>query len=307
MADLAIYYEHPEWFKPLFAVLEKRGVSWIPLPVQEHLFDPSDLRAPAPVVLNRLAMSSFLRQDEHAIFYSQALMAHYEAAGARVINGSAALAIDTSKARQMTLLRSLGLQIPATVVIHRSADIVRAAAELRFPVMVKGDIGGSGAGMARYDSLEDLAAFAEENGCPTGINGVTLVQEYVPARDGRVIRCETLNGKFLYAIALNGAGTTFDLCPADVCMADKPSITIEAYTPSPEIIRAVEAVARASHLDVGGIEYMVDDRDGVERFYDINALSNFVANPLDVLGYDPHEKLVDFVVDEIAKTRKVAA
>jgi hypothetical protein len=173
--------------------------------------------------------------------------------------------------------------------------------------MVKGDIGGSGAGMARYDSLEDLAAFAEENGCPTGINGVTLVQEYVPARDGRVIRCETLNGKFLYAIALNGAGSTFDLCPADVCMADKPSITIEAYTPSPEIIRAVEAVARASHLDVGGIEYMVDDRDGVERFYDINALSNFVANPLDVLGYDPHEKLVDFVVDEIAKTRKAAA
>ncbi|MGC1303534.1 MAG: alpha-L-glutamate ligase [Caulobacteraceae bacterium] len=307
MADLAIYYEHPEWFKPLFSVLERRGVNWIPLPVQDHLFDPADLRAPAPVVLNRLAMSSFLRQDEHAIFYSQALMAHYEAAGARVINGSAALAIDTSKARQMTLLRSLGLHIPATVVVHRSADLVRAAAELRFPVMVKGDIGGSGAGMARYDSLEDLAAFAEENGCPTGINGVTLVQEYVPARDGRVIRCETLNGKFLYAIALNGAGSTFDLCPADVCMADKPSITIDAYTPSPEIIRAVEAVARASHLDVGGIEYMVDDRDGVERFYDINALSNFVANPLDVLGYDPHEKLVDFVVDEIAKTRKAAA
>jgi Carbamoyl-phosphate synthase L chain, ATP binding domain len=307
MADLAIYYEHPEWFKPLFSVLERRGVNWIPVPVQDHLFDPADLRAPAPVVLNRLAMSSFLRQDEHAIFYSQALMAHYEAAGARVINGSAALAVDTSKARQMTLLRSLGLQIPATVVVHRSTDLVRAAAELRFPVMVKGDIGGSGAGMARYDSLEDLAAFAEENGCPTGINGVTLVQEYVPARNGRVIRCETLNGKFLYAIALNGAGSTFDLCPADVCMADKPSITIEAYTPSPEIIRAVEAVARASHLDVGGIEYMVDDRDGVERFYDINALSNFVANPLAVLGYDPHEKLVDFVVDEIARTRKAAA
>jgi hypothetical protein len=307
MAELAIYYEHPEWFKPLFKVLERRGIAWTALPVQDHLFDPADLRAPAPVVLNRLAMSSFLRQDEHAIFYSQALMAHYEAAGARVINGSAALTIDTSKARQMTLLRSLGLHIPATVVVHRSADLVRAASELRFPVMVKGDIGGSGAGMARYDSLEDLAAFAAENGCPTGINGVTLVQEYVPARDGRVIRCETLAGKFLYAIALNGAGSTFDLCPADVCMADKPSITIEAYTPSPEIVRAVEAVARTSHLDVGGIEYMVDDRDGVERFYDINALSNFVANPLDVLGYDPHEKLVDFVEAEIAKTRKAAA
>ncbi len=307
MTDLAIYYEHPEWFKPLFAALDRRGVNWTAIPVQDHLFDPSDLRAPAPVVLNRLAMSSFLRQDEHALYYSQALMAHYELAGARVINGSAALAFDTSKARQMSLLKALGLHIPATVVVHRSADLVRAASELRFPVMVKGDVGGSGAGMARYDSLEDLAAFAEENGCPTGINGVTLVQEYVPARDGRVIRCETLNGKFLYAIALNGAGSTFDLCPADVCMADKPTITIEAYEPPAEIIRAVEAVAKAAHLDVGGIEYMIDDRDGVARFYDINALSNFVANPLQVLGYDPHEKLVDFLQDEIAKRRKAAA
>jgi hypothetical protein len=307
MSDLAIYYEHPEWFKPLFAALDRRGIAWTPLPVQDHVFDPADLRAPAPVVLNRLAMSSFLRQDEHALYYSQALMAHYELAGARVINGSAALAIDTSKARQMSLLRSLGLNVPATVVVHRSADLVRAAAELRFPIMVKGDVGGSGAGMARYDSLEELAAYAEENGCPTGVNGVTLVQEYVPARDGRVIRCETLNGKFLYAIALNGAGSTFDLCPADVCMVDKPSITIEAYEPPAETIKAVEAVARAAHLDVGGIEFMVDDRDGIARYYDINALSNFVANPLDVLGYDPHERLVDFLQDEIAKRRKAAA
>jgi hypothetical protein len=35
------------------------------------------------------------------------------------------------------------------------------------------------------------------------------------------------------------------------------------------------------------------------RFYDINALSNFVANPLDVLGWDPHERLVDFIVAAI--------
>jgi hypothetical protein len=40
---------------------------------------------------------------------------------------------------------------------------------------------------------------------------------------------------------------------------------------------------------------MIDDRDGTPRFYDINALSNFVARPLDVLGWDPHERLVDYL------------
>jgi hypothetical protein len=307
MTDLAVYYEHPAWFEPLFRTLEKRGVSYAKISIQDHIFDPADLSAPAPVVFNRLAMSSFLRQAEHATFYSQALLAHWTAAGARVINGAEVLAIDASKARQLTLFRTLGLDTPATRVVHRRADVARSAKGLRFPLMVKVNIGGSGAGMIRYDSMEDLIAYADEGSTPVGVDGVALVQEYVPARDGRVIRCETLNGEFLYAIALNGAGSTFDLCPADVCMVDKPTITIEAFTPPSEVVRAVEAVAKAAHLDVGGIEYMIDDRDGRAKFYDINALSNFVANPVQTIGYDPHENLVDFLMDEIAAQRRNAA
>jgi hypothetical protein len=307
MPDLAVYYEHPAWFEPLFRTLDRRGIAYTKIAIQNHIFDPADLSAPAPVVFNRLAMSSFLRQAEHATFYSQALLAHWAAAGARVINGAEALAIDASKARQLTLFRSLGLDTPATRVVHRRADLARAAEGLRFPLMVKVNIGGSGAGMIRYDTLEDFITYADEGSTPVGVDGVALVQEYVPARGGQVIRCETLAGKFLYAIALNGAGSTFDLCPADVCMVDKPTVTIEPFTPPPEIAYAVEAVAKAAHLDVGGIEYMIDERDGRAKFYDINALSNFVANPMDVLGYDPHENLVDVLVGEIAAQRRKAA
>jgi len=52
---------------------------------------------------------------------------------------------------------------------------------------------------------------------------------------------------------------------------------------------------------------MIDDRDGVARFYDINGLSNFVAQPLDVLGWDPHEQLVDYLVETIGANARVAA
>jgi hypothetical protein len=90
-------------------------------------------------------------------------------------------------------------------------------------------------------------------------------------------------------------------------MIDKPTITIEAYAPPPDIVRAVEAVAAAAHLDVGGIEYLIDDRDGRPRFYDINALSNFVAEPTKVLGYDPHDNLAAFLILEIAAARRVYA
>ena len=56
--------------------------------------------------------------------------------------------------------------------------------------------------------------------------------------------------------------------------------------------------ARAG-IDVGGIESMIDDRDGQRVYYDVNALSNFVADAPRVIGFDPHARLVDFLAAEI--------
>jgi hypothetical protein len=307
VADLAVFYEHPQWFEALFACLDRRGVDYVKIPIQDHTFDPEDTSLPAPVILNRLAMSSFLRQDEHALFYSMAVLDHWRMLGARVINGPDVLAYDTSKARQLALFRNAGLATPKTRVSHRREDVPRLAAEIGYPVMVKVNVGGSGAGMIRYDSAEDLEPAVADRLTPMGVDGVVLVQEYVPARDARVVRCEVLAGKLLYALALDGAGSTFDLCPADVCMVDKPTITISQVQPPPDIVRAVERVAAMSGLDVGGIEYMVDDRDGRAKFYDLNAMSNFVAKPLEVLGWDPHDNLLDFLLAELAASRKAAA
>ncbi len=39
---------------------------------------------PAPLILSRVARSSFLREPEHPIFYAQALLDHWERLGARV-------------------------------------------------------------------------------------------------------------------------------------------------------------------------------------------------------------------------------
>lgn len=297
---LAVLYEHPEWFKPLFAALDRRGVDYRALAFGDHVFDPGDPRPPAPLIFSRLAMSSFLRQDQHPIFYAQSLYAHWEAHGATVINGAAALAVDASKARQLSLIQSLGLEIPRTRVVHRVEDLPAAAEAIGFPVIVKVNIGGSGAGVVRYDTADNLRRAVAEGTTPRSIDAVLLVQDYVPARDGRVVRLETLAGRFLYAIELNTDGGTFDLCPADVCLIDKPAVTVRACAPDAATIAAAEAIARAARLDIGGIEVMIDDRDGTPRFYDINGLSNFVANPREVLGWDPHENLVDHLLARIA-------
>jgi hypothetical protein len=309
LPDLAVVYEHPEWFEPLFAALDRHGVRYVKVPLAGHGFDPAASPAPARVVFSRVAMSSFLRDPEHPIFYAQSLFEHWQGQGTRVVNASA-LNIDTSKARQMSLIARLGLKGPATRVAHRQADIPAAAQGLRFPVLVKADIGGAGAGITRYETPEKLAEAAGEKWCPVGVNGISLIQEYAPRRDGKITRAETLNGKFLYALDIESPGDAFDLCPADACLVrpGAPTLTMTRTTPPPGIIEAVERLAVAGNLEVGGIEYLIDDRDGSVLFYDINGLSNFVARPMDVLGFDPHDDLVEWlkgiVAEETARAEK---
>ncbi|HEX8667741.1 MAG TPA: alpha-L-glutamate ligase [Allosphingosinicella sp.] len=300
--DIAVLYEHPSWFEPLFAALERHGLSCARIGLSDHRFDPASAEVPAPLVFSRVAMSGFLREAEHGIFYAQALLAHWAANGAEVVNGPEVLALDASKARQLSLIARLGLAAPATRVVHRARDIPAAAEGLRYPLLVKADVGGAGAGIIRYDDPAALAAAAAEGSLPHSVDNVLLVQEYAPARGGAITRVETLGGRFLYAIEVETGGDSFDLCPADACIAapGRAAVRMSAVTPPAEIVAAAERIAQAAGLDVGGVEYLVDDRDGTPLFYDINALSNFVARPLEVLGWDPHDRLVDYLKARLA-------
>jgi glutathione synthase/RimK-type ligase-like ATP-grasp enzyme len=302
VSQLALFYEHPAWMAPVFQALERRGIIYQAIHADGHAFNPADRAPPAPLIFNRIAMSSFLREPDHPIFYAQTLMAHWQNAGARIINGPGVMAIDASKARQLSLIASLGYAIPATRVVHRKADIAAAAADFAFPVVVKANIGGSGAGIIRYDSLPQLRDMAADGMVPDSLDRVWLIQDYVPAAQGRITRLETMGGKFLYAIEIDGGGG-FDLCPADACLATpgKPPITITRADPAPHLIEAAERIARAAGMDIGGIEVMIDSRDTTPRFYDINAFSNFVANPLDILGHDPHDELADWLQSMLKK------
>jgi len=51
-------------------------------------------------------------------------------------------------------------------------------------------------------------------------------------------------------------------------------------------------------IEVGGIEYVIDDRTGRLLYYDINALSNFVSDPERMIGFNPYARLADYLINE---------
>jgi hypothetical protein len=75
---------------------------------------------------------------------------------------------------------------------------------------------------------------------------------------------------------------------------------IEAADAPAEVVSQALAISRAAGLDVCGIEYLVDHRDGGHFFYDVNALSNFVTDAPRIVGFDPFERLVDAIEGRVS-------
>lgn len=309
---IAIYFEHPDWFRPLFAELDRRGTPYVALDAARHRYDPSEA-PPYSLLFNRMSPSAYLRGHGNGIFYTHAFLAHAERAGVRVVNGTEAYTAETSKGLQLSILDGLGLPYPKSRVINHASQAVEATEGLRFPIAVKPNVGGSGAGVRRFDSVETLRAAVEAGEIDLGIDSTALVQEFILADEGRIARVETLGGQYLYGIRIYTDGTQFDLCPADVCQrvdgaelerlacavdAPKNGLRVEGFDTPAEVRQDVERIVAACGIDVGGVEYMVDRRDGQRYYYDVNALSNFVADAPRVVGFDPFARLVDYLERE---------
>src|SRR5213596_3818326 len=73
---IAIYYEHPDWFRPLFQELDRRGVPYVRIDAADHRFDAGDGRPPYSLVFNRMSPSAYLRGHGNAIFYTLHYLAY---------------------------------------------------------------------------------------------------------------------------------------------------------------------------------------------------------------------------------------
>lgn len=313
---IAIYHEHPGWFVPLFDTLERRGVHFTPVRPGDEVLDPGMTRWSHEMVFNRMSPSAHLRGGAQAIRYTLEYLRFLQERGVRVINGLEAFQYEVSKVRQLMLLERLGLAYPRTRVVHEAARLVEAGRDLRYPVVLKPNVGGSGAGIARFETPAELAVATDSGAIAPSLDGTLLLQEYHRPAGGHITRVEVLGGSYLYAIRVEASGEDFNLCPADLCRTPDPDgrsfgscpavVPAEAYMPPGEIVRAVERVTSEAGMELGGVEYLESEEDGRVYYYDVNALSNFVADAPRVLGFDPFERLVDFLVAELEAERAAA-
>jgi len=313
--DLVVLFEHPEWQKPLFATLERRGVRFAACDLKRAAFDPDSVPE-AALYFNQASPSAYVRGNTRAVPLVLALMRSLELGGARVLNGSRAFALEVSKSAQAALMRSLNIRHPRTLAFN---DVDAALEQWdRWPALLKPEQGGSGARMYLLNSGEELVRLLRERPELWLPDNLLLLQEYFEVDAARgIVRMEFLSGELLYAMRVVSHGA-FNLCPSETCNPEggaaaechveaKPSKPVEFYPYKEVPAAAVEAGQRliaAGGLDVGGIEYL-ETRDGGLVFYDINANSNLRAPIAKEFGFDPFERVVDFLMAQIGAVSKI--
>src|ERR1041384_2127241 len=166
---MGIFFEHPDWFRPLFTMLERRALPFVRIDAASHGFDPAERTTPYAPVGNRARPPAYMRGRRQTTFHTLAWLRHLERIGVPVVNGSSIYTIEISKAAQIEVLEELGIAYPATRIANQPSQALAAAQTLRFPLLVKANIGGSGAGIVRFENADALAQAVREGRLDFGV------------------------------------------------------------------------------------------------------------------------------------------
>jgi glutathione synthase/RimK-type ligase-like ATP-grasp enzyme len=311
--DLIVLHEHPEWQKPLFAALERRGVAFAAFDVTRAAFD--NVEPPLTrLYFNQASPSAYVRGNTRAVPLALAYMRSLELRGVQVLNGADVFALELSKSAQATLLRTLGIDCPYSITFNDVGALAKYANHINWPALLKPDQGGSGARIQVVESLAQIDAIFKSDPSVWLPDNLFLLQEFLPHDPEQgIVRLEFLSGELLYAMRVKTHGR-FNLCPSPVCNPETgdgvcpvseehsvPAAPVEFYS-YPDVprdaIETAKRIVRAAGLDVGGIEYL--ETDGGRRvFYDINANSNLRPSVAAEWGFDPFDRVVDYLIEQL--------
>ncbi len=324
-----VLYENEEWMPPLREALRRAGVPFEAWFVDEGVVDLDD-EPPMGVFFNRMSPSAHTRGHRSGLSLTGALLAWLEGHGRRVVNGSRAWALETSKVRQYQALRRFGIETPRTIAVAGGPGPLKAAARrMPLPFITKHNCGGKGLGVFLFRSLEEFDRYVESEAFVPSPDGLTLLQEYIEPRGGFITRVEIVDGEFVYAIKAD-TSRGFQLCPSDCCAVEdafcpttdaRPSESEEEgfdrqslfdlradLGPDDPLVRRYLEFARGVGLDVAGIEFVEDARRPGRRVtYDVNANTNYSPGVEARYGLDAWGRVARLLARELdALTQRLA-
>ncbi|MET0590932.1 MAG: alpha-L-glutamate ligase [Naasia sp.] len=281
-ARVHVIHDNPEWFPPLKAAFDAEGVELAEILLVDGSI-PLDEAPPEGVFWSRLSASAHTRGHATTKEFTRAYLTWLQSWGRTVVNGRSVVELEVSKVAQHALLRTAGFDVPRTTAVFGRDDLSRIARTFPTPFITKHNQGGKGLGVRRFDSYDEFDAYAASAEFEEPADGITLIQEFLQAREPFVTRAEFVDGRFVYAVRVDTSAGSFELCPADACVvpgADGAPQTIELFSLRTDVaaddplIRRYEKLLASADVQIAGIEFM-ETLDGRVVTYDINTNTNY--------------------------------
>jgi hypothetical protein len=273
-------HENPDWFPPFASAFTQAGLDYEEWLLIEGALD-LDSAPPEGVFWSRFSASSHTRDHVLSKDYTRAVLDWLEAHGRRVVNGRSVIEMEVSKVRQLTALRAFGIDVPRSIAVIGTRDLVDRAATFTGSFITKHNQGGKGLGVRRFDDLDSFRRYVSSDEFEQPVDGITLLQEYVQPREPFITRIETVGYEFVYAITADTERGGFQLCPADACELDafgKPKAAESLFALregfDAPVIDQVLGFARKYRLEVAGFEF-IEAADGRTVVYDVNTNTNY--------------------------------
>lgn len=275
-----VLHENPDWFPPFAAAFDAAGVEYREWLLIDGTID-LDATPPEGIYWNRLSASSHTRGHIHSKDYTRAVLDWLEAHDRRVVSGRPVVEFEVSKVRQLTALKAFGIDVPRTIAVIGTDDLVEQARRMPLPFITKHNQGGKGLGVRRFDELATFVDYVASDEFEIPVDGITLLQEYIQPREPFITRVETVGYEYVYAITADTARGGFQLCPADACELDefgqpkkaKSLFALREGFDDPIIDRFL-GFARRHRLEVAGFEF-IEAADGRVLTYDVNTNTNY--------------------------------
>lgn len=225
-------------------------------------------------IINRVSDAA----DPIAFKLAVSLLTAARHCGIPVFNGPDAYTLCANKFCHHLVLEKAGVQTPPSRILTsgKPEDLqkcINASGKLRYPLLIKPNAGGFGAGIHRLDVGTEVTK--EHLSTPDGIR---LVQNFIHPKDDHIYRVWFLNGQVQCGVKRKVGDTKDDLttgCSGGLCQRpptakELPFTAFSIPTVIQEDVKRI--VTQLPDAHAGSIEYLYNDKEE-PLYFDLNLLS----------------------------------
>ncbi|MFC1724118.1 RimK family alpha-L-glutamate ligase [candidate division KSB1 bacterium] len=280
--SIGILYESDEWSNwRIKNLIESHGIKTNYIYIEN--FKLSGGKFPDRLYINRVFPSAGMRGNNKALKNTSGILEVLNNLKIPVINSFNAFLYDCSKVKTYDKLLGIKINIPEYYFIGDLKSINSFIKKISFPAVLKKDCGGRSFDLNIIRNAGDLQKLniKIESDC-------WIIQEFIEPVKEFTTRVEIVDGKIMTVLKRylgKGGVSSYSTASRYEVYNDCP---LDIKEDSIKIMNFLE-------IEMGSIDF-IETESGINYVIDVNATSNFTPDYIPLLGFDPVEKMVEYIL-----------